>query len=644
MKIQHTVIGIGGEPVSVGGDPGSTQAQAQAAYDMYLEREGFNRRQADALGTYDPQRMALEQTYAETPLYKKPLIGAGQSVMETVTGVGQMLGQDRVFGLPSAEEVQQIGEKTPWDFAGGAGYLGGEIGQALPFGMAAKAMGAGPATAEMVAGAMQEGLKPADDMFDRMTNAGIGGAAGAVLPMAGGVRPIPEAADLMQRAGQQGTKMRLTPGQQGGDMWARAEQGMEALPLVGYAIRHHQTKGLKDWNRLVLREVALDGSEITEVGQKGLQQVDAQFRQGYDEITDQLPEVLPPGAQTDFLRTYFETEHYPRLRPEDLEAVDKDINYLFDLVEGGRLPREAAKTQKGEFDKLAQGAFRAGNVRLGAAYRDLSRTMTNLMKENLSVEAGARLDYLDSKYGEFLPVVRAHAYKGVAKEDLMTPEHLLGAIKAEDTSLRDKKFALGQMPLQPETQAAIDSLGRRIPATGPGSAEKILGGGGVLGAIMNPEAAIPAATALGGASAATYPAAPFMRGNNRAQGAARTAMDAMSRAPGAAAQVSEQTGEAIVNAVVPEAQADMPLNPEQYRRLEAGIDFAVQLGADNVARQLATVRNRVMEGTAEPDDINRAQEVLEAARDRARRGGDKELAATIEQLFIDTEQLYFPQD
>lgn len=530
---KYVVIGLRGEQITVNAPEGATQAQAQAQYDRYLNNNAYVNREREKLATAvreaHPSRRAAREVWEETPAWKKPLIGMGQSVANTLSGASQLFGSETVPGTGGRThaDIAQLNEDTPWGVSGTLGKIAGEAAQvALPAGALAKTGKVGPLVAETLASAAQGALQPGSAK-ERAVNAGIGAAAGAVPMAFGGIKPIGEAAEISARARAAGVPMRMSPGQQGGGMWGAMEESFEAAPVLGSAIKGRQRQGLQDWNRLVLNEVSPDGG-IETWGQTGLRQVDNQFNRGYAEVIDQAPERLAPKGMDGFTDEVVELAEW--LKPEDEAAFLKAAGKLEHDVTKGHIPRDQAKHYKKQFSEQARAAARDGNIPLAKAYTALSERMSSVLKANLPDEAAQRLAHLDDRYRSYLPVVRGHALKGAAKEDLMTPEQLLGGIKGEDASLRDKAFALGTMPMQQETQAAIDSLGRKIPAVGPGTAEKL--------------ASLQIQPWLLG----TLGTVPYlMSGRN----AARPAMEAMARyAPGAMSQSLEGTVDPITQAIM----------------------------------------------------------------------------------------------
>jgi hypothetical protein len=328
---------------------------------------------------------------------------------------------------------------------------------------------------------------------------------------------------------------------------------MEALPILGSAIRHHQRKGLQDWNRLKLNEISPDGGGITEHGKKGMRQLRQQFNKGYDEVVEQAPERLVLSPQTENALVDKITAAVAKLKPDDAKAIEGEAMELYEDLSAGNVPREQAKFLGKELRENAEGAYRQGNVPMGRAYISLAETVSDVLADNIPPEAVTRLRGLDAKYPEYLPSLRGQGMLSPAKNDLLLPENLYSGIRSEDPSLRKAGMATGSRPLQIETEMAEETLGRAIPKMGPGTAEKtllgLLGGYG----LADPAGAGAAAAALAGSGAATFPLAPVLRGNLPGQSAYHAGLP---HVPGAPSQI----GEAAINF----AAGDYPGNPYRF--------------------------------------------------------------------------------
>lgn len=537
MRIQ--INGVGGRPVTVEAPDGMSPQDAQRRYDTYVAQRAQSQELEQRVREYDPRKVALESSYEQAGSLDQAGIGFANSLLSTYEGAKQLAGLEG----PETAERLRVARDTPTTAPGVVGNIVGEIAQvAAPLGAALRVprLARAPMMTEgaisTAQGALQ-GTTGDSPMTERLQRAGLG-AAGTLLGFApGGVRPTPEAGGIIARARQEGVPMRLTPGQQGGRAWGVIEQGMEGTPILGSAVRAHNRRGLEDWNRLMLNEVSPAGG-VENFGQAGLREVNEQFRRGYDEVIEQAPEQLrmTPGVAMKLADDV--QEYVSRLRPESRDEYLGAVQRLRDDLAQENIPREAWKMTKGEFDDLAQGAFRRGDVMLGRAYGALSETMTDAVTEHLPHTTRMALATLDDQYGKFLPVVRAHSYKSTAQDDVMTPETLMGSIRAEDQSLRKKGFALGDQPMQDVAAQGVESLGRRIPQMGPGTAEKVLTGGGIVGALLEPTAAVGLGGGAGLAAGLTYPLAPLMRGQNLLQRAYRNA-DSGILPPGWRSQLGE---------------------------------------------------------------------------------------------------------
>jgi len=161
------------------------------------------------------------------------------------------------------------------------------------------------------------------------------------------------------------------------------------------------------------------------------------------------------------------TKYRPLLGADARDTLNGEVAALVrEGIEG--IPRDALKLRRAQIQKLAQASYNRGDARLGDAYGEIKDLFSWEFMARLPTQQAAQLATLDKKYSQFVPILRAASTKGaVANEGTLTPGALLGALKADDPSLRDKAFALGNRPGQQEAQEAQQVFRRMIPSVGP---------------------------------------------------------------------------------------------------------------------------------------------------------------------------------
>jgi hypothetical protein len=122
----------------------------------------------------------------------------------------------------------------------------------------------------------------------------------------------------------------------------------------------------------------------------------------------------------------------------------------------------------------AQEAFKAGNNRLGEAYRALQDAVRGTVARQYP-QTAQELSMIDPKYAEFIRLQRAAGKPG-AQDGVFSPSQVRQSIRDLDKSADKRAFARGTaMPqLLQRAQQAEEVLGPTIPPVGPGTAEKLI--------------------------------------------------------------------------------------------------------------------------------------------------------------------------
>lgn len=363
--------------------------------------------------------------------------------------------------------------------------LGGNLLSTAPFalanpGAAPTLLGTGIRTA--AAGAGTNILNPATDgsrsfVSQKGEQAGVGavtgGVMGPVIQAAGKVAaPILEdgVKDLMARG------VKLTPGQIAGKGWAKTEEMLTSVPVLGDFIRNSQRRSIESFNKAaydeVLAPIGVKAGEV-EAGHAGVKAVGDKLSAAYDDLVPDL-----------------------HLIPDEQFAAD-----LTAATSSRELMSEAAAKQ---FDKILETALPRGPLS-GAPLKSLESKLNQqislfgrsqdpshqMIAEALSEVRGAvlenlgrvnpahaeRLAAINSGWANLVRLERAAAN---TKDGIFTPEGLLAAVKASDDTVRKRGTARGTAgPMQDLGKTGNDTLGRKYPDSGtPG---RLAIGGAALG-------------------------------------------------------------------------------------------------------------------------------------------------------------------
>lgn len=299
------------------------------------------------------------------------------------------------------------------------------------------------------------------------TGAGVQAIAKAIAP-----KLSPAVDDLMKRG------VNLTPGQIAGKGWAKAEEVLTSVPILGDFIKNAQRRSVESFNKAAYDEVlAPIGAKYTGdvVGHGGVKIVGDKLSAAYDDIVPDLQlipdeqfsadltaatagkELMSEGAAKQFEKIVETTLPRGPLSGAPLKALESKLNQLISKFGGSQDPS----------DQMISEAL--GEMR--------SAMLSNLARVNPA--HAEKLGAINSGWASLVRLERAAAN---TKEGVFTPEGLLGAVKTLDDSVRKRGTARGTAgPMQDLGKAGNEALGRTYPDSGTGG--RMLTGGAVMGYI-----------------------------------------------------------------------------------------------------------------------------------------------------------------
>lgn len=453
----------------------------------------------------------------DMPLGQQIVAGVGKAIVDTGRGI-------RGLFTDNGDEVRESRrlDAPLMDTAGGiGGNVGGNLLMALAPGGSLKAA-AGGANALRATGAANAlsaagqsliaptslkgaatlggafgAVQPAVDLEERVTNAGIGGAAGAGGQAAfnGLARMVkPNVAPGVQSLIDEG--ITPTPGQILGGGFKRAEEGLTSVPIVGDAIKGAQTRAVADLNTAAFnRALAPVGEKLP----KGLQ-----GREAVGYVQDKL------GAKYDAL--------LPKLTTQaDGEFLSEVSNLQNMMATGSIAPQEAARfesiLQNQVLSKFQAGADGAPTI-TGQTMKDIERDLGQLASRFLrsmdpdqqmvgealqevqsslranvqrsNPQFAAELKQINEGYANFKRVQRA-ASSVAAEDGVFSAAQLQNAVKAGDRSKDKSQFSRGNALMQDLSDNAKALIGPKVPDSGtPFRTLTALGAGGAAGGLVGP--------------------------------------------------------------------------------------------------------------------------------------------------------------
>jgi hypothetical protein len=294
--------------------------------------------------------------------------------------------------------------------------------------------------------------------------AGLGAAGKVVGKVIAGADVSPEVQTLKDAG------VRMTAGQNAQGFAKSIEDKLTSLPIIGDLIQKRRFEGITDFNKAVYsRAVQPFGDEgaavvkQADVGNKGIAAVGDYLSSKYESALaasapapmkdamgslQSLREMLPASTQAEFDR-----------------IVGQEV--LQKVTPAGTLTPSVAKqadSALGQQARAMMGDQRYEVRELAGALREAQSTL----RETFAAANPATAPLIraaDQGWATLVQMERAGSMVG-AKDGIFTPSQLLSAIKRGDTSIRDRRFARGEMLNQDLAQAGDAVLPNKVADSG----------------------------------------------------------------------------------------------------------------------------------------------------------------------------------
>ncbi|WP_433705791.1 transglycosylase SLT domain-containing protein [Paraburkholderia sacchari] len=413
----------------------------------------------------------------ETALGAQQLLGHGAQALG-MNGIGNWLVNDANQGLAhGAQEVAPYSAAHP--IATGAGNIAGSIAATAPLGVLAQVARTLPGMAAVGAGlgAATGALSPVDPNStdfagDKMQQIGLGALTGGVLsPAAGAVGRMispnisPDVQALMSRG------VTPTPGQILGGGFARTEDKLTSLPVIGDMIKNAQQRAVGQFNVAAYNEaLAPIGKTFSgNAGQDGVDQVGKTIGQVYDSVLPKMQMKVDPQFQADVTNLGQMANSLPDSQQKTFMNVLK--TQIFDkLGPQGNMDGQTLKGVQSELARTSSGYLKDpsfDNRQLGAAVSALRDAVDgNLSRVNPPDLAG-ELTNANQAWANFVRLRTAASSTGAMNNGgVFTGAQLQSAVRSADKSVGKGATATGNALMQDLSGAGQAVLGSKYPDSG----------------------------------------------------------------------------------------------------------------------------------------------------------------------------------
>jgi hypothetical protein len=422
-----------------------------------------------------------------------------QTTEDILYGIGRAFAQGLTFGTADeveafvrsqflsggksyAEEVANIREEQrKFSKAHPFVAFGAEVIGSIPSAMAGGAglarlgiTGAGRVAA--IESALYGAGQAEGGVAERVKSAALSGVIGA-----GAGKALQKATPVVSSAASQLLRERipLTVGQRLGGGFKSLEERLAGFQFIGEPIKRAEQTALDAFNRVAMNKaIAPLGKEVP----ANLTGQDA-FAYADNLVSDAYGEVLPKlNVTTDPLETaavkILEIDDIG-LTAEAQEIFSKKAQaLLFNRAEEGVLSGEALKKAESDLGAEAIRMITRGTSQEADAGRALYNLQAALRQEAASQNpvAGASLQKVNQAWKQLQPVQKAVVTAASGTGGRFTPSQLLRGMRGFEAGPRKKKYARGELPMQPFAQAAQDVMGRTIPESGTAGRMDIMSG------------------------------------------------------------------------------------------------------------------------------------------------------------------------
>lgn len=415
-------------------------------------------------------------------------IGAAGAINDMAMRLKQLFGRDLTpQEIQGVREYRALNEASP---AAVAGDIGMNIlstaapATALQAGATNLAARAAPAFLAPTIGAAGTGaavsaatepVLPGESTAEKAAWGALGGAVGDVAArgVSRVVQPIRQS-DGVQKLLSEGVVP--TPGQAAGakSFIGRFEQRLESLPILGDIITKGRTRAIEELNRAAVNRSIPEGHQIRVIGRKAIEEADQIFDDAYRGVLGGAQVKIGNGLDDALARVKANKDVF--LTEAEENSLGKLVENLKRRVpEGGVVSGEMAKGMDSFLGKVAR--ERATEGGFANAVRELKRELRVSVADGLGGERAAVLKEIDTKYANFMRLLRASGATG-SRDGIFSPEALQSSVRALDPTKR--QFSKGGALMQDLSEPGVEVLGRSVADSG--TAGRALVGVGLLGA------------------------------------------------------------------------------------------------------------------------------------------------------------------
>jgi hypothetical protein len=289
------------------------------------------------------------------------------------------------------------------------------------------------------------------------------------------------------------------------------EEGLRSTPILGHAITNRQGAALRDFNRAAInRSVQPIGREVTEVGQRGIEQAGRMLDEAYDAARSALhgPVLVTNNMRQGISTLRQESDTLTEeMQKKFLREMDKGVAERMQQVSISPNDYKVIDSKLGQLARKYGGSQDPAQQELGTLFAGLRTTLREGL-EAQNPEAYALFRQADAGYANLM-VVQSAATRAANNAGVFTPGQLTMSVRAADESVSKSATARGGALMQDLATAGQNVLGNKVPDSG--TATRAMLGGAAGGALVAPDPTLSIAASLAGAGAGYLGMNPLLR-------------------------------------------------------------------------------------------------------------------------------------
>ena len=392
------------------------------------------------------------------------IIGAGSALSSAWEGIKGLTGNS---DQSQVDATKIIGEEAP------VGRIAGEVAMLAP---TLAIPGAATVRGAALIGGTAGGVLTPGDLRERLTAAGLGaagGAAGAGLSKIAGARKAFEPSDAVKAMQNEGVS--LTPGENLGGIFRRAEDRLTSAPFVGDVIEESRIRAVQDFNKAALKRAEIPGvSSGGEIGHEGVANLRDGLGQAYERLLARSSaNALEPKFVQELSNLRGMVSGLPK---QEADQFDKIIAREIDqrLAPNGVISGDNLKAAEGALGKEAVNFSTSTDAyqrQLGQALKQADVEFRALIQRS-SPQNAAELEEINKAYANFKRIQNAASRTG-SNEGVFTPSQLHQSARALDKTKDKRAFSEGTALMQDLSGQGKEVLLSKIPDSG--TATRLMG-------------------------------------------------------------------------------------------------------------------------------------------------------------------------